>query len=487
VLALLVLLVGINLATAELFPVVWLDEVQLVEPAANLATGSGFHSSAWAWQPRSEIWLSYMPLYPLVLSGWLRLFGVSLLSVRSFGIVLAAISIGAVWLAARRHGILESPSSRIALVALAGCGAGMSFSYRCGRGDTVTFALLAFSFLAASDRSSVRRRLVLLALGAFVPISGLQGMAFVALLGAVLLLFVERRAVEPILLLAAGGVLGLAAFSLALGATGLWETFSRVIVAGRGLSGSVVANALDRLATFPKVAIEDLSAVLLALLCLAGLLPLGTGFRSRILSAQAFGAISAAWIPTLMCGAGRYALYYAWMVWIPLCLAALRFHERGDGSAVPPAARRVALVAAILVGLPLQLALGFLDYSARSARLVDEMVASQVPPGVVVYCDPAAYYAARLRASRVILTSYNPQVTDEEVASVGAVVARLGPGQIWEQVDGRIEERWQPKKGPVLPQARLEGFRLHWKYEDYATLRVWERRQAPRNASSPGP
>lgn len=477
VVALLVLLVGINIATADLYPLVWIDEVLLVEPAVNLATGSGLHSSAYSGQPRSEVWLSYMPLYPLVLSGWLRLFGVSLLSVRSFGIVLAAVSIGAVWLAARRHGILEARGSRIALVALAGCGAGISFSYRCGRGDTVTFALLAFSFLAVSDRSPLRRRLALLALGALVPISGLQGMAYVALLGALLFLFVGRKVLEPVVILVAGSALGLAALFLVLRAMGLWGIFSRVILAGRGLGGNLLVNALDRLSAFPKVAIEDHSAILLALLCLAGLFSLREGSRSRILSAQAFGALCAVWIPTLMCAAGRYALYYAWMVWIPLCLAALRFHERGQASVVSPAVRRAVLVAAALVGLPLQLALGFLNHSARSARLVDGMVASEVPPGLVVYCDPAAYYAVRRRASKVLLTTYNAQITAEEITSVGAVVARLGPGLIWERVDPRIEELWEPKEAPVLPRARLAAFRLHWNYEDYATLRVWKRRE----------
>ncbi len=486
VLALLVLLVGINLATADLYPVVWLDEVQLVEPAVNLATGSGFHSSAWGSQPWSETWLSYMPLYPLVLSVWLRLFGVSLLSARSFGIVLAAVSIGVAWLAARRHGVLRTERARIAFVVLAGCGAGLSFSYRCGRGDTVTFALLAASFLAASDDSPLRRRFALLALGALIPISGLQGLAFVGLLGAILLAFVGRRVLEPVLLLTAGGVLGLALLSAILRVMGLWETFSRVIVAGRGLGGSVLTNALDRLTRFPSVAIEDQSAVVLGLLCLAGLLFRSEGFRSRILSAQAFGAVCAVWVPTLMCAAGRYALYYAWMVWIPLCLAALRFHERGEGSAVTPAVGRTVLVAAALVGLPLQLALAFINYPARSARLVDEMVASEVSPGLVVYCDHAAYYAARRTASRVLLTSYNSRITQEEIASVGAVVARVGPGQVFEQVDRRLEALWQPKSAPVLPGARFDAFRLHWVHGDYATLRVWERRKGPKDASPPG-
>ena len=39
----------VNLVTAERSPVVWQDEVALVDPAVNLSQGNGFTSTAW-WQ-----------------------------------------------------------------------------------------------------------------------------------------------------------------------------------------------------------------------------------------------------------------------------------------------------------------------------------------------------------------------------------------------------------------------------------------------------
>src|SRR5688500_17432829 len=91
-----------NLLTATRSPTVWRDEVLYADPGVNLATGRGFTSTAWQFQPSNETFISNMPGHPLLLAGWVKLFGLSPLSVRALDFFLAAAAVALLYAAILR-------------------------------------------------------------------------------------------------------------------------------------------------------------------------------------------------------------------------------------------------------------------------------------------------------------------------------------------------------------------------------------------------
>src|ERR1700733_10639900 len=73
----------LNLASGVRYPFVWTDEVMYADPAVNLYLGHGFTSSAWYAQPADAFWAGNVPLHSALLYLWLKLFGFSILAVRS--------------------------------------------------------------------------------------------------------------------------------------------------------------------------------------------------------------------------------------------------------------------------------------------------------------------------------------------------------------------------------------------------------------------
>ena len=102
----------VNLVTAERSPVVWQDEVALVDPAVNLSQGNGFTSTAW-WQTSDRFFASNAPLYPMLLYPWISLFGVNATAVRSLNYVLILGVIAVLWLGLRKLNLVQTIQARL--------------------------------------------------------------------------------------------------------------------------------------------------------------------------------------------------------------------------------------------------------------------------------------------------------------------------------------------------------------------------------------
>src|SRR5438876_7054592 len=86
--AMLILFLGLNLASYNCYPEVWCDEVWFSEPAINLVKHGSFTTSVWQGQPANTFPAVNCPLYTMSLVPWLALTGTSVLSVRSFNYAL---------------------------------------------------------------------------------------------------------------------------------------------------------------------------------------------------------------------------------------------------------------------------------------------------------------------------------------------------------------------------------------------------------------
>jgi hypothetical protein len=131
-----------NLATARLFPSVWMDEVMFAEPAANLAQGKGLVSTAWAFSDGQKIWAGNSPLYSILMGGWFRAVGFSELAARAFCMICWYFGSVMLILMLFKAGVLRSWFGAVAINIFLWGDYAFSFIYRSGRYDVLGYLLV---------------------------------------------------------------------------------------------------------------------------------------------------------------------------------------------------------------------------------------------------------------------------------------------------------------------------------------------------------
>ncbi len=329
----------LNLSTAERSPVVWQDEVTLVDPAVNLSKGNGFTSTAW-WQTGDRFFAGNAPLYSMLLYPWISLFGVHATAVRSLNYVLILGVISLLWLGLRKLNLVRTTRAQLLFAALVLCGNGVSFSYRGGRYDCLGMLIISGIFAALAINERRVRFAVEVSLAALIPWAGLQLIPYVAMMSLMLLVLRGRDAFRDIAAVFAGGLLGsltLAAFFMEHGVLNDFLDACR-IQSGTRLS---ITQRLLRAITAPSV---DPSSVLL----LVALVVVATASiircQGRRRQAAVVGVLVGAALPCAMGLVGRYTCYYSWMAFIPMAAAfATAFERPGTGKFVQKTAVAIAL------------------------------------------------------------------------------------------------------------------------------------------------
>ena len=433
----LVLFVALNAVSIEYFPAVWLDEVMFTDPAANLAIDGKFVSTAWPDQPDNQIWAGNAPLYSLLLAAWIKLFGLSIVSVRSFNLVLVSCSIACFWRAARSAGLLRSSRYGIAAILVVLLEYGVALNYRAGRYDGLGLFLIAIAAYGAT-RVGLLRLFFVFAACIAKPATGLQVALYMSIVLFLALLAFGRGAL-PAVIAGAGG--------LAVGAILLFSA-----LAGLGVV-DVFLSTIDRLRRIDSTP-KDPSFWLLLLATVLQMARSGaqTWWRQPVLGFLASVGLLA---PLLVYVAGRFPTYYTWMSVVPLSAVLFTLIERGKmlENRIVTGVVAGLVVTACLMGLPLQLASGAFYRRERSYEEVRRVV-GPIEPNDVVIADPAAYYAVRPKAAKVYLTEavFEGQwMTDEQLRRVNLMVIRP---QDFDILAERLGGGWQ--QGTKSPPARGE-------------------------------
>jgi hypothetical protein len=443
-LALIGAVLALNLLTASRYPAVWVDEVQFADPAVNWVLGNGFTSSVWVKQGAHETFAGNAPLYPLLLSGWLSVTGVSAVAVRSLNYVLVSLLALLLHALLGRSGLVRSPYLRLGAAALVLTAHGLTFSYRMGRYDVLGMVWIVLAALLWAGERTTPRLAGLFAVGLLLAPSGLQLVPGTLLLCTLAVLFRPRedgpRAAALVAGLLGGGLL----LRVVLGALGTWEAFR----ASTGAVGVIGKSVLDKVRDLPHVYTADKSLVLVA----AAALVLLAATRRTVLSAPfcsplLFGLAALAVVPAALQVAAKFPLYYSWMAFLPLLAGVL---STLDAGLAPRSARTAAvalLLAAAAVGLPLRLAAVASAWDARDPSRLSADLGSRLTPEDVVVTDFKGYYVVKARAKGLFGLPYLGILTPAEKSSVTALVLR--PAAL-DAVTKAVGGRWEPS-GTEMP------------------------------------
>lgn len=447
--ALVAAFLTINLITGTRSPTVWQDEVLYSDPAANLAFGHGFTSSAWPGQHYGDFWAGNVPMHQFLLAGWFKIFGFSLLSARSMNYVLISAAICCIWIACRRWGLLRTNAFSLVAALVILCGTGLTMSYRSARPDCLAILLASIAFLAFTIASTTTRRAALLGLGLLFPASGLQLAVFAAVFALFVMVWTRGKHFTDFLALGCGiflGVVALAGFYSSLGVMGnfIAGVTKYADVGGRNLT------RWERLRDVSHYLMGDKTQTVLALIAIASVLVINRGkSQSRLLL---FGLGAWLFVSFTMTALIKYPVYYTWMAGIPLiiCLFAALENAREDGTA-----RRwsgYAVFAALLIsalGLPLKLTCTLLRWPSRDQQLVENYVRPYANHGGWILTDFTAYFAVKNATNNVVLKTYLPTASDEEKSRIKIAIV---PPDNGEQLATSFGGQWQPLASPLISE-----------------------------------
>lgn len=417
---------ALNFATLTRSPTIAEDEVAFTEPALNLATGHGFSFPGWN---DGRFWTGNAPLYPLLLSCWLRVVPFSIAGVRSLNVLIALAAFLLVIAAAMRSGIVPAPGLLFAAIL---CSYSISFSYRSGRYDALCMLLFAVVLLGAT--SSGWRRYALFALGAFfMPAAGLLLPACAGVASLVLLIGYQRPIIRDLIIFWIAMLAGVASLLLLYAHNGVLGDFLTLIgrhsvVHGANVESTSFNSLAHKWRRLPLALWSDK----INLLLIGVVTVLGWRRRWRLLRTVVVIAIV---LPLAIELLYMYRVYYGWMTAIPLLIVLGSFRDSRLAT--------VVLLIVIAVGLPARTLLTAIEWRSRSYGPVEALAARNIRSSDSVYTDFAAYYAVRSRTRRLWLPlqRFPPYVFHPPTAATLLIIGGESAGDVryfageWVEVD----------------------------------------------------
>jgi len=386
---------ALNFGTITRSPTIAEDEVAFTEPALNLSQGHGFTFPGWN---EGRFWTGNAPLYPLLLSLWLRIAPFSIAGVRSLNVLLALGAMLLIVAAVARRGIVRSPPLLFAALL---CGYSISFSYRGGRYDALCMLLLGLITFATTVKSQAWRY-TLIAVAAFcMPAAGFLLPACAGVVSVVLFIAFRRSVLLDLIVFWIAMLAGIGALLLLYAQFGVLGDFLTTIgrhslVHGASVEKTSFNTLAGKWSQVPYALLVDKVNLLMALAVA------WFAFRRRTGLRLAWVAVAIAILLPLAIGLlYMYRIYYGWMIAIPLLIALASLREESSG--FDRKAATALLWLSILVGLPARATLSAIEWHSRSYAPVEELASRNVRPDDRVYADFSAYYAVRPRAARLWL------------------------------------------------------------------------------------
>jgi hypothetical protein len=426
----------LNVVTADRYPFPFFDEVLYADPAVNYLTGHGFTAVV----PGADSLVFYFyngPAHSALLIPWLKIFGISMQSVRSINFVYMVLTALLIWSAVKRLHLVRSARWRRLLVGMLICDYSIIFAYRCGRYDCLGMLAVAFAFWSFSLKSNPLRLTAVALAGAASPWIGLQLLPLEAVLGGTLLAFTLFRYWREISSLAIGIAAGAVALLWFYASHGVLQYFLRFPVVnhvginqvlhsqskGFGFVAGLLQGEFRHAHILPKD--FSLPAVLASAVLLAVALYSTRSLRWH--SPLMYGVILVPLLGIALILLAKFPTYYGWMTYAPLAICVCSSLDLG----LPLDVRRFAVslcVLACIVGVGLHVLACARDWNDRDYSKVQKFVASNIRPDDWVYVDPQAYYPAKLTGAFTFFANAGNMPSDEKSR---VTVCIIEPEAVW--------------------------------------------------------
>ena len=340
--------IGINLATLSNLPP-WIDEVMMLDTSYNAAVHQCWTTTAWYRVAGQYPFSTSPPLYQLLATAWIWLFGGSLVAVRSLNLLITFV-LGGVCLRLVQRNVRPTPWTVALFTMLLWGSSEMAWMYRNGRPDMLCALLSVFTIQTINRHLSVpspATRLAVIATSALLLCSGIQAAVYLCVLW--LFFFIAQKGwrrkqfLHPLALLLTGFTLGLFLVALFMLAHGRLIGFASSIIQYSATLSDIVLAILPTAgkwfgfnpAPYTEKLLElttrsSLSETMASILDYRNLLVLSAVALTAYLDAfwmhlhklwkdRGFLLLLCAlYVPVVMTLAGRFAPYYRWMAFLPL-------------------------------------------------------------------------------------------------------------------------------------------------------------------------
>lgn len=330
----------------------WIDEVMMLDTSYNMAFHGSWGTTAWYRVVGQHPFSTYPPLYQILATIWIWLFGSSLVVVRSMNLLFTFV-LGSICLRLmKRHGIKLTAWTVALFTVLLWGTSEMAWMYRNGRPDMLCALMFVFTVLAIDNYLSAKfltTRFAIIVSSALLLCSGVQAAVYLIALWLFFFISVKERrkdSIRLLILLMTGILLGLLLVALFMLVNGRLVAFASSIIQYSATLSSITLAVLPWVGDVfgfnsePYIQkLQELSTELslgerlvsiteyrnFLLLSIVALLAYAFSFRDRLkelMSDKGFLLLLCAlYVPIIMTLAGRYPIYYRWMAFIPLIFA----------------------------------------------------------------------------------------------------------------------------------------------------------------------
>jgi hypothetical protein len=450
--ALIIVLFLLNLLIASRSPYGgWMDEVTYVDPGLNLAAGKAWASSVFPFQTDHEYFVGCPPLYPGGLVLWARIFGVSMVSARSYCYFLAAVGTFLFWLGALRHNLL-APTYRLFWIVFLSTEYSMNWMERNDRYDVWIYVGMGLSFLGASLRVAWARYAVILCGCFLIPCAGFVGVPYVFLVAGLIAVLMKFRWWKEATAGMAGALLGVAGIYLYLFAIGMWPTYREIL---RHMTIGGQSSSRDPLNVFLYPREDSGVGLMIGLLFILAIYYWKNSAHKSI-TWLGFGWGMVILIPCVMLLRGVFVMMYFYMVIVPLSLVILQMiiHAQEAPQGRPVAvALMVAMSFICLGGLPARLYASIHEWNLRDPQQIHNFVRTYIHPDDAVYSDYFFYFELRDYAKFETVPFYYYVIPPDEAREVNVMLVSDSDTWITNGLSkgGRLGGGWE--KVAVFPPA----------------------------------
>jgi hypothetical protein len=467
----------LNLLTLTGYPCSWVDEIMYADPAIHLVQGKGFVSAAWPSQSTSQFWASYPPLYSVFLAGWLKVFGITQWTVRTFNLTLVTVSLLMLWcFLGDLTRFVPGLSPVTVLLALA-FSEPLIFLSRAGRPDVAS--LFVYSLMAAIffRRRSRTRDVGLLITGLLASAAAIQLVVYVAVLGLLLQSWWHPFKIRD----AALWLVGAASGGACLAAIYIYNHVLTIFIETTVISShsslgrllqTVLMKGRSRVFDFTAIAtapVRDLATpVFLFAAIILWIVAWRKGNRAAA-TVSSFGVAVALLVPVVIQLLGKYPLYYTYMAVMPVGVAC----GCAFGLLWPMPSRTTQVAILVVLALLIVPGSGRFWYLSiiNGTQSVAEGNLREISVQDIVIADYTAYYQLQGRTRELFAASYGggkgmPHIPEIQARQISKLVIRPS---LLPLVEAKLGGSWERQADAVRMkhQSRVRGVQdSNWAFID---------------------